>query len=297
MPPDFSMYECPACAFTCSKSSNWIRHTATAKHQKLTNVFVEKVPIQKPEPVIESAHICSACNTQFDTKVKLTRHAKKCAPPAQPPKTIDTGVVIELIKQNQEFKTMLMEQNDKYLAQNEKIMELSSKVSVVNNITNNNQFNLNVFLNETCKDAINLQEFVDNLQIQMNELENVGKKGYVIGITDIIIDRLKQLDVSKRPVHCTDLKREIMYIKDDNSWNKDEENKKIKRMITRVANKNYRKIPEWREENPNCLDAEHMQYDFCIDLMRNSLGEIGDEQERLDEKIVKNIAKLVIVNK
>jgi hypothetical protein len=132
----------------------------------------------------------------------------------------------------------------------------------------------------------------------MKELENVGTNGYVNGITDIILSRLKELDVSKRPVHCTDLKREILYVRDENEWNKDSEEKsKIKNMITKIADKNYRKIPEWRRENPDCREPENQQYDFCINLMRNSLGDLGDEQIKLDNKIIKNIAKQVLVDK
>jgi hypothetical protein len=189
--------------------------------------------------------------------------------------------------------------NERRMKQNQNIMVLASKVgNNNNNVNSNNNFNLNFFLNETCKDAINMNEFIKNIEIQLKEVENVGNEGYVLGITDIILNRLKQLDVTKRPVHCTDLKRETLYIKDENAWNKDtNENEKMRNMITCVANKNYRSIPKWRAANPECQEPENDKYDLCITMMRNALGDLGDEQTKLDNKIIKNIAKQVIVDK
>jgi len=218
----------------------------------------------------------------------------------------DVDVIMSILKDNQEFKNMMIEQSNEYkniiTSQNTMILDLINTKNNITNITNNktvnNQFNLNLFLNETCRDAMNINEFIENIQIQTKELENVGINGYVNGITDIILSRLKQLDVSKRPLHCTDIKRETLYIKDQNEWNRDTEEKtKIKTMITKVAKKNLKQIPVWREQNPECKEPENEKYDFCIKMMRNSLGEIGDEQIKLDDKIIKNIAKQVMVDK
>jgi len=130
-----------------------------------------------------------------------------------------------------------------------------------------------------------MNDFIQNIEIQLKELENVGNNGYVTGITDIIVSRLKQLDITKRPVHCTDLKRETLYIKEQNAWNKDtNENEKMRNVITKVASKNYKTIPKWRAAHPECQEPENEKYDFCINMMRNSLGDLGDEQTRLDEK-------------
>jgi hypothetical protein len=225
--------------------------------------------------------------------------------------------IMQLIKQNEEFKTLIIEKKEvevkqetdefktmviDFMKQNQSIIaNLASKVgnnTVNNNINSNNSFNINFFLNETCKDAINMNEFIKNIEIQLKEVENVGNNGYVTGITDIIVSRLKQLDVTKRPVHCTDLKRETLYIKEQDAWNKDtNENQKMRNMISTVANKNYRTIPKWRAAHPECQEPENEKYDFCINMMRNSLGDLGDEQTRLDEKIIKNIARVVAVDK
>ena len=305
-------FECVLCHFNCSKIGNWHRHLSTAKHRKNesstdVNVCQQTSNAKKSQSTIEPKFPCKNCSKAYNERSGLWRHSKKCIPTVivsehavtsvqEPTKMkLTEETVVELLKQNNEFKTMLVEQQNK-------ITELSNRVMVTNNnntnnITNN-QFNLNFFLNETCKDAMNITDFIENIEIQLKELENVGHSGYVSGITDIILSRLKQLDVSKRPLHCTDLKREVLYIRDENEWNKDNPDKsKIKNMITKVADKNYRKIPQWRTENPDCKELEHEQYEFCIKLMRNSLGDLGDEQIKLENKIIKNIAKEVIVGK
>jgi hypothetical protein len=271
---------------------------------------------------------CKKCNKIYKTRGGLWKHSQNCSKetndiisvPSNEKKmpenekkmpeneNRDVNGIMSILKENQDFKNMMIEQTNEYkniiTNQNAMILDLinNNKNTITNNITTNktvnNQFNLNLFLNETCRDAMNINEFIENIQIQTKELENVGNNGYVTGITDIILSRLKQLDISKRPLHCTDIKRETLYIKDDNEWNRDTEEKtKIKTMITKIAKKNLKQIPVWREQNPECKEPENEKYDFCIKIMRNSLGEIGDEQIKLDDKIIKNIAKQVMVDK
>ena len=169
----------------------------------------------------------------------------------------------------------------------------------IHNTTNNNQkFNLNFFLNTTCKDAMNMSEFIENMNINFKDIEEIGRQGYVHGMTNMILSRIKDLDVTKRPLHCTDLKRETMYIKDNDEWSKDTpENSKLHNMISIVAKQNYGALPLWREQHPECLDGNHPKYSFCIDMMRNILGEVGDEQIRLDNKVIKNLSKHILVDK
>lgn len=306
-------YYCEKCAFESRWKSDWTRHLGTSKHlnqQKSTVVNNSSTEETRKTSNIISNFVCKNCSKTYKDRSGLWRHTKLCkeittnnepiiqeqTETNQPQPNLETTeVIMAVLKDNKELKSMLAEQNNK-------ILELiSAKNTITNNITNktvNNQFNLNLFLNETCRDAMNINEFIENIQIQTKELENVGINGYVNGITDIILSRLKQLDVSKRPLHCTDIKRETLYIKDQNEWNRDTEEKtKIKTMITKVAKKNLKQIPVWREQNPECKEPENEKYDFCIKMMRNSLGEIGDEQIKLDEKIIKNIAKQVMVDK
>jgi hypothetical protein len=301
--------ECTICNFKCKWKSDLFRHFMTEKHKKneIINKQQQLATLNNEKTgkaAIETKYSCKNCSKVYTERSGLWRHSKKCKPTEIVSENevianqetnkmkLTEETVLELLKQNNEFKTLLVEQQNK-------ITELTNRVMVTNNnnITHN-QFNLNFFLNETCKDAMNITDFIENIDVQLTELENVGHSGYVTGITDIILSRLKKLDISKRPLHCTDLKREVLYIRDENEWNKDNPDKsKIKNMITKVASKNYRKIPQWRIENPECKELEHQQYEFCIKLMRNSLGDLGDEQIKLENKIIKNIAKEVIVDK
>jgi len=250
------------------------------------------------------------CGRSFSFISGLSRHRKACSfvlssehaesgeQVAAP--NINTEIMSEILKQNNEFKTLLLEQQNKIMEQNTKIMEMAKPTNVItNNTTNNTQFNLNVFLNETCKDALNMVDFVNNIKLEIKDLENVGHYGYIEGITNIIMKNLNTIEVSKRPIHCTDLKRETMYIKDDDKWNKDSAEKtKLKKLIGRVADKNLQQLQQWRELNPECLNPEHQKYDFCIDMYKNALGGYGEEeQNKFDDKIIRNVAKHVLVDK
>src|SRR6056300_1341966 len=194
--------------------------------------------------------------------------------------------MMQLIKQNQEFKEL--------------IVELSKKDTTTNNTINNNnhqKFNLNFFLNDTCKDAMNMSEFIENMNVQFEDIENIGRDGYVTGMTNMILSRIKNLEVTKRPMHCTDLKRETIYIKDNNVWEKDNDNTKLHNMIQCIAHKNYAILPAWRDKNPDCLDSDTSKFDFCIKMMTNLLGDAGEGQVRLDNKVIRNLSKHINVDK
>ena len=295
-------FVCSVCDVSCSKEYNWNKHLSTNKHKKRSLSNEKQQLATNLEQIIK----CYKCNKIYKNRTGLWRHLKKCDnnlekivnsqnEPLQNNMILDSNMVLELIKQNQEFKSLILEQQNK-------LIELSSKTNTTNNITNTNSnnktFNLNFFLNETCKDAMNISDFIQNLNIQLQELENVGNTGYVSGISDIIVSRIKDLDVSKRPLHCTDIKRETMYIRDDNEWNKDTiEKSKLRKFIGQVAKENFKKIPEWREQNPECQDMYNQKYEYCMQLMRNSLGDLDEKQEKMDDKIIKNIVKQVVVEK
>lgn len=327
-------FNCQLCKFKCSKNCDWLRHIETAKHKKITNdngkqpkTFVCNCGNKYKYSSGLSRHKTVCAVKESTTENTVTTNTSIWD--AFPEDLSDKKLIFKMLDESADLRKTLVEQNkqlanqNKQMAeQNKTMIDMSNKMTeatnkmtsafdkttnalttitnttTTNNHVTNNHFNLNIFLNDTCKDAMNITEFLQDLEIQMKELENVANNGYVTGITDIILSRLKKLDISKRPLHCTDVKREVLYIKDENSWNKDDQDKaKLKKMITTVANKNYRKIPEWRERNPDCKDPENQQYDFCIKMMRNSLGELGDEQTRLEEKIIKNIAKQVAIDK
>jgi len=194
----------------------------------------------------------------------------------------------------------------KGVKQNSELMELikngTTNITNSHNTTNNTNshnkaFNLNFFLNETCKDAMNIMDFVDSIKLQLSDLERVGELGYIDGISNIIVKNLKELDVKKRPVHCTDKKRETMYVKDENKWEKDEENNKIRKAIKSVASKNQRLIPKFKEVHPDC-NTYHSKYSNQYNkLIVESCGGSGDNDLEKEEKIIKNISKNVIIEK
>jgi flagellar motility protein MotE (MotC chaperone) len=196
-------------------------------------------------------------------------------------------LILELIKQNQEFQKKMFE-----------LMKDSGGVINSNNIitTNNNKFNLNFFLNETCKDAMNLSEFVDSLQITLADLENVGKLGYAEGISRIFTKGLKELEVHKRPIHCSDLKRETVYIKNENKWEKERD--QLKKAIKQITNKNIRLIPKWKEDNPGHQDYHNNKNDEYLKIMYESMGPTDEvEESKSFARIISNLAKETIIVK
>jgi hypothetical protein len=311
-------YSCIICDFNTSNKTGFSRHLTTRKH--LNNEGVNKNVNLKNTTEIEVIKFkCKGCNKEYESRVGLWLHNKKCLQthdflkyesnlidePIQeinkqpiPEKEAVNEIVLELVKQNQEFKNLLMEQNTK-------IIELSSKsTSIVNTTTNNNNnnFNLNLFLNEKCKDAMNIMDFVNDLQIGFNDLENVGELGYVEGISRIFLNGLRQLDVYRRPIHCTDMKRETLYVRDNDEWNKDTADKsKIKKAICKVAFKNMLKIPEWNREHPEAAILDSPTYVEHMKIMMESIGGLGKssdiETNKSHDKIIKNIVKNVFVDK
>jgi hypothetical protein len=197
-----------------------------------------------------------------------------------------------LIKENAEFKTLIMELVKK---ENNTLTNINS-----NNVNSNNKtFNLQFFLNEQCKDALNIGEFVDSIKVQLSDLETVGHIGYVEGVSKILIKNLNELDVVKRPIHCSDLKREVLYIKDDDKWSKENDDKLvIKKAIKDVSNKNIRQINEWTNLNPDCKQSDSKKNDQYLKIVMNSMsGGSNEEQNHNIDKIIKNITKSVIIEK
>ena len=289
---------CSLCHYKCSKNSDFTKHLTTRKHEKRTNG--NNLEIKEIEKV-STLFICVNCNRHYKTNSGLWKHKQQCKYIDQnvdniilePQLPLSNNVIIELVKQNQEFKELIIEQN-------KQIMELTTKVIHNTNITNNNcnnktKFNLNLFLNEQCKDALNIMDFVNNLQLQLTDLENVGKLGYSEGISKIFINGLKKLDVFKRPIHCNDLKREVLYVKDQNSWEKENDaNKKITNAINHISNKNIGQISKWTKNNPGYKDSSSRKNDQYLHIVSESMGAI--EQTNIS-KVIHNIAKEVLIEK
>jgi hypothetical protein len=296
-------YFCNICDYKCFKKQHLKQHFLTQSHKKREINAVEN-SVNNTENYIK----CN-CGKFFKDRSGLWRHRKKCIVNHNDFinedlefDISDSNVMLHILKQNDEFKQLIIEQNKTILEQNSKLIEICKNGTTNTNINNvnshNKTFNLNVFLNETCKDAMNITDFVDSLNLQLSDLENVGKLGYVEGISNIIIKNLKALDVHKRPVHCSDSKREVMYIKDEDKWEKENENKnKLRKVIKKVANKNSRLIPEFKAKHPDCVKASSKFSDQYNKLIVESMGGSGDNDQEKEDKIIKKIAKEVTIHK
>jgi hypothetical protein len=230
----------------------------------------------------------------------LSRHRKNCNNNTQiiehPINEINQQQLVDyLMKENSEFKQLMLEQNKHML----ELAKNSGNHNNSHNTNSNNSFNLNVFLNETCKDAMNIMEFVDQLQVSVKDLEETGRLGYSEGISKIFINGLKQINISDRPIHCADSKREIVYIKDKNQWNKDDDNKSLlTNAIKHVAHKNMKQIREWTKVNPEYNDSSSKQNDRYLKIVSNSMNGLTEEETNKNyNKIIKNITKETVIEK
>jgi hypothetical protein len=220
-------------------------------------------------------------------------------PQHTPSNIVTTDVVMELLKQNKEIQTSLVEQNKEL---HNKLLEMSKHSKIINKTTNNitnNQFNLNLFLNEECKNALNIEDFIKSLKLTVSDIEETGKLGYTQGITRIFVKALNDLDVNMRPFHCTDIKRETVYIKDQDTWEKENAEKtKLRNVIKQLARKNLTMLPEWQEKNPDFKQLDTPENQQFMQISISSLGsEYEDEQEKMDDKIIRNVLKEVVLEK
>ena len=294
-------YYCEKCDFKCSKIYNWKRHIVTSKHTK--EIFGNDLGAKKGKK--GQKQTCEKCEKYFHTKAGLWKHNQKCIFTKE---TYDDNknknknknneiaqeTILSILKQNSELQCMLIEQN-------KTIIELSKNNSITysnnNNNSNNKTFNLQLFLNETCKDAMNIMDFIDSIKLQLSDLERVGELGYVDGISNIIVKNLKELDITQRPVHCTDKKRDILYIKHENKWEKDAEKKKMHKVIRKIADKNARLLPKFKEAHPDCSKSSSKYSDQYNKIIVESMGGSGDNDFEKEEKIIKKITKEVVVEK
>jgi len=291
-------FNCEVCDFSCCKKGDWNRHISRPKHINLTasnNIVTEKTSFNK--------NICDICNKEYKSRNGLWNHKKKCNKEVnlntQQSNMITTELVLELIKDNKELKQIILEQNNTInnLVKNG-TNQITNNNTNTNCMNNNKTFNLHLFLNETCKDAMNIMDFVDSIKLQLSDLEKVGEVGYTQGISNIITTNLKALDVTQRPVHCTDKKRETMYIKDEDKWEKEDDNKtKLRKVIQKVANKNIRLLPQFREKNPDYNNSSSRLSDKYDKMVIEVMGGGGNNDLEKEDKIIHNISNCVVIDK
>jgi hypothetical protein len=256
---------------------------------------------------VQKTFICNNCGNEYKHDSSYYKHKKKCEmkqpenititvqeePPAEN-NQYSTDLILELLKQNQEFKELILEQNKQMLE-----MSKDRNVTNNNNITqNNNKFNLNVFLNETCKDALNLSDFLESLILTLTDFENFGPLGYCGGISNILVKGLNKLDISKRPIHCSDLKREVIHVKNNNTWHKDDDKEQMIKAIKAIEHKNVKQMSLWAKANPEYKDPNHKKSDLYTKLIDQSLCDTDKEKAMKNyNKIIRTIAKEILVDK
>jgi hypothetical protein len=301
-------FYCKKCDFSAAKLCHWKEHILTKKH---ANKSQQKFPAQE--------FYCEVCDVKCSHNSVLNRHKKtlkhiktaeaaKISGKAHNTESTYLEIITSLIQDNQrtttdnlELRNFVVEQSktiEKIMIQNTEIfskaLESNKNITTNNNITNN-KFNINLFLNEQCKDAYNFNEFVKNIEISYEDLENNAQLGFVQGISKIFIDNLRQLGVNERPIHCTDVKREVMYIKDEDKWNKEPDDSKLQKAIQTVSYKSMGKLMEWKQENPDYQDADSEFSKRCLDIQRQSLA--GSERDTYYPKVIHVLAKETMVDK
>jgi len=304
---DSFTYICANCDYATKSKRDYNKHLLTSKH----------IRIQVDNDLSSNEYKCE-CGKVYQHQSGLCKHRHKCKGPTNDISSqIDVkqddisthvlnaiketvlskdNVIIELLKQNQEFKDLMIEQN-------KQMLELANKAghnTNCNNTNSNNKFNLNVFLNETCKDAISMDDFIKSFEVTRDEFLHTGKVGYIEGLSAVMANRFKDMDVHTRPLHCTDLKRETIYIKNADKWEKDDADKtQMRKAVRGVARKNKQEMWRWYDDNKP--EVEQIGTDVCEDYFkyhRSTLGGYGKEEDlKFEDKIIKNVLKGVLVDK
>jgi len=290
-PQKIPKYFCKNCEYKTNNKKDFIKHLSTLKHIKSDNY--NGLTTENPQKIPKEFK-CNICYKSYKYRDGLWRHSKNCKEPTVAEVFANnntqqlTELVLKMVEQNQELTKQIVE-----------LSKTGGNYHNTNNINSNNKFNLNVFLNEQCKDALNISDFVSSLVISVKDLEETARLGYSEGISKIFLNGLLNLDTHSRPIHCSDSKREILYIKDEDKWEKDnEKNDKIIKAIKTIAHKNMKMIPEWTKQNPDYNDSSSKTNDKYFKIVMNSMsGSTEEEQKKNINKIVSNIAKETVIIK
>jgi len=291
---------CNLCDFISYKKNNYDLHIQTQKH--IRNTLATSCNTEATKKYFT----CNNCNKTYNDRTGLWRHKKNC-------KIYGSENIIQCSESNnisingfdkEQLILMLIKQNSELIKETSEFKNIMMEVikngthNTTHTNSHNKSFNLQFFLNETCKNAMNITDFVDSLQLQMSDLERVGEIGYIEGISNIIIKNLNALDITERPIHCTDKKRETMYIKDEDKWEKEDEKRiKMHKMVRKVANKNINLISQFQKLHPDWKQYSSSVSDQYNKIVIESMGGKGDNDYEKEEKIIKRVAKEVFVDK
>ena len=327
-------FNCEACDFKCCKSSEWSRHISTRKHLDIEQKGQEKrqqfvcekcdvkcstlskwnrhilttkhLTLKKRPEKRQTEFACRKCNKEYKSRSSVWYHENKCINTETP----YVSIIDRLLNENVELRNFIVDQTkttsdtisktiETIMIQNtetmSKALELCKPVTINQTNNNNNKFNINVFLNDQCKDAINFTDFIKNIEISHQDLENNAQLGFVNGISKIFLDNLKQLGVNERPFHCTDTKRETMYIKDEDKWTKEADDSKLQKAIQTVSYKSMGKLMEWKQENPEYQDVNSDFSKKCETMHKQTLA--GSDREVYYPKVIHVLAKETMVDK
>ena len=308
-PKNAKIFRCETCDFNTSNKCNYLKHLDTRKHKSLTKIYLDLIKVATP------SFVC-LCGKSYKHRQSLYSHKKVCLKSVNGETEISEtkvnenainnvnnnnvnnnaneiinnnnndfkDLVCKMMIENNEIKTMLIKENQELRSQ---IKELIPKVGSNNSVTNNNinnKFNIQIFLNEQCKDAINIKDFIDSIKISLQQLEQIQNKGLVEGLATAILENIGRLSLYERPIHCTDIKRETLYIKHDDIWEKDETKQNIKKAIKDLSHKPYSTLKEWLDNNPNYMDDENKQ-NYFIQTTRS----LGHKCDSIDTKVIKKI--------
>ena len=285
-PKNPKTYSCIICDFYTSNKKDFSRHLSTDKHKKGQNGSKMVENDSDFTPKNPNIYECN-CGRVYKYDSGYYRHKKKCS------NVNDIGLT------DKELINILVQQNQKLM----NIVENGTNNNTTNNNnshnTTNNAFNLNFFLHETCKDAMNISDFVSSIKVSLSDLENTGRQGYVKGITDIVLQNLNNVEQKLRPIHCSDVKREVFYVKDNNEWQKENQEKSIlTKAIKVIANENIKQIKYWRDKYPDCTDSDSKKNNLYLKIVSNSMnGSTQEEGNKNIDKIISNVAKEVTINK
>ena len=306
-------FKCENCDFVCYKQSEWNRHIMTLKHEKIVkgnNMEILEITNKEFQ--------CIHCNHTYKTNSGLWKHNKKCLSKNDNETIIEdnnltqsssevvhlTNLVVKLMNSNDEIqkkqnefqqKTLDLQKENQYLQK--QMLEVCKTGGTNHSYNNNKTFNMQIFLNEKCKDAMNIMDFVNSMTLELSDLEDVGELGYVDGISNIIIKKLNEMDIYKRPVHCSDTKRESLFVKDNDIWEKEESGRDtLRRAIKYISKKNSDLLPAWSEENPESQNIYSKRNDHYIKMVLQAMGGRGDIEIN-ENKIMKKISKAVMINK
>ena len=287
-------FVCQKCDFKCFKKGDYTRHINTIKHKRTTNTYFDAIDFIKNKLTCE-------CGKTYKHKQSLFNHKKTCTfkenkliltiqdnmSSKETNETNETNeelkeLVCKLITENIEIKNTILKENQELRKQ---VSELIPRIGNNNN-TIKQKFNINVFLNEQCKDAINMNDFINSIEISLDQLDYTKKHGLCDGLSNAILQNMNKLSLHERPMHCTDIKRETLYIKDDDKWKRDETKNKIKKAIKKVSVKNYGALKNWKTENPDFIEHDTKQ-----DYFAHVISTIGKPLEKVDPKVIKNLCK------